>query len=327
MKRNRNVDILKGILIILVVIGHSRGDCVHDIIFLFHMPLFFIVSGLFYHEDTTLNKEYICKCLRRYILPYFAYMVLFLLFLNDEYSIKELLKVLYGGRLAVGVWWYITCLFGALIGFTWIRTTFKSRITVIAMLTCGGVLAVIEANILEYVPLLDSPGIPWSLDTSLLAMVYIAIGYYNKDKILKLLDRNKRYDLTACAILICLAVFCYFNYRGESFYYFDMKHVYYKELISAIMVPVLFGFVLCRIVYWVDKVEIAGKILGQLGRMTIPVMYLHVPLNGRLQEFLGYGSIVYIAVGIGIPVLCSLILYRFSLMRKLFGLPNLKEKT
>lgn len=43
--RNDKVDILRGLLIILVVMGHFNNGIVHDIIFLFHMPLFFVLSG------------------------------------------------------------------------------------------------------------------------------------------------------------------------------------------------------------------------------------------------------------------------------------------
>lgn len=38
--RLQSVDIAKGILIILVVVAHAQTDIVHDIIFMFHMPLF-----------------------------------------------------------------------------------------------------------------------------------------------------------------------------------------------------------------------------------------------------------------------------------------------
>ena len=37
--RTQSVDIAKGILIILVVVAHAQADIVHDIIFIFHMPL------------------------------------------------------------------------------------------------------------------------------------------------------------------------------------------------------------------------------------------------------------------------------------------------
>lgn len=39
-KRSEAIDVLKGSLIVLVVIGHAKNGIVHDVIFLFHMPAF-----------------------------------------------------------------------------------------------------------------------------------------------------------------------------------------------------------------------------------------------------------------------------------------------
>lgn len=56
MNRSKNIDVLRGILIIFVVAAHYREDLFHDIIFLFHMPLFFIVSG-FLIQEQKIKKE------------------------------------------------------------------------------------------------------------------------------------------------------------------------------------------------------------------------------------------------------------------------------
>ena len=50
--RNLSVDTLKGIGIILMIVAHTYGpnNIIWDLIFSFHMPLFFIVSGLFFKE-------------------------------------------------------------------------------------------------------------------------------------------------------------------------------------------------------------------------------------------------------------------------------------
>lgn len=45
------IDILKGIAIILVVIGHTRVPG-NSFIYLFHMVVFFITSGYFYSEKS-----------------------------------------------------------------------------------------------------------------------------------------------------------------------------------------------------------------------------------------------------------------------------------
>lgn len=47
--RDVNIDILKGIGMLLVIIGHSGCPWpFYQAINAFHMPLFFIVSGLFF---------------------------------------------------------------------------------------------------------------------------------------------------------------------------------------------------------------------------------------------------------------------------------------
>lgn len=50
-KRNDTYDIVKGIAIILMVIGHSGCPYyLKNYIYLFHMPIFYFVSGYFFNE-------------------------------------------------------------------------------------------------------------------------------------------------------------------------------------------------------------------------------------------------------------------------------------
>ncbi len=48
-QRNLTFDIMKGIGILLVLIGHvwQLPDSIHQTIYSFHMPMFFIVAGYF----------------------------------------------------------------------------------------------------------------------------------------------------------------------------------------------------------------------------------------------------------------------------------------
>lgn len=50
-ERDKTLDIAKGIFIILVVSGHSTFPYT-DVIYWFHMPAFFIVSGILYKENS-----------------------------------------------------------------------------------------------------------------------------------------------------------------------------------------------------------------------------------------------------------------------------------
>lgn len=85
-KRDYNVDIAKGIAIILVVIGHmnhffSYEDLIPTIIYSFHMPLFIILSGYVfnYHPEIS-QKEYICKRFGQIMKPYFIFAAITFLY-------------------------------------------------------------------------------------------------------------------------------------------------------------------------------------------------------------------------------------------------------
>lgn len=57
-KRIDYLDIAKGIGIILVLVGHiSKNDEINRFLYLFHMPLFFIISGMLYKEKIIFAKR------------------------------------------------------------------------------------------------------------------------------------------------------------------------------------------------------------------------------------------------------------------------------
>ena len=73
-KRIEWVDVAKGIGILLVVHGHSRGPGFLLPNF-FHMPMFFLISGLLYKSDGSL-KEYIVKKRNSLYIPYIFWNLL-----------------------------------------------------------------------------------------------------------------------------------------------------------------------------------------------------------------------------------------------------------
>lgn len=175
--------------------------------------------------------------------------------------------------------------------------------------------------------MLQSPGVPWNLDVSLMALIYLSIGFFYKDKIKQLSEfESRKYDLAAGAVAVALVIFCWFIYTdGNRLYYFDMKPVYYKELISAALIPCAFGMVFARIIYWMEKInwlDGLNRFFALCGQATIPIMFMHIPLNHWKDAF-EYGRVMYVAIGIGIPIVFTLIFNKYKAMRKLFGLPKL----
>lgn len=80
------INALKGIGIILVVLGHLLAKdypFVTPYIYMFHMPLFFFISGYLFKPDLNF-RSYFIKKFFSFGIPYLSF--LFILFLSHQYS-------------------------------------------------------------------------------------------------------------------------------------------------------------------------------------------------------------------------------------------------
>ena len=86
MKKHRNIelDILRGLLIIFVVIGHTNIKIPYLDVFWFHMPAFFLISG-YLTKQWSFSKSKLIK----FFVPYLCYSIVFYLI----FSPKPLLKM------------------------------------------------------------------------------------------------------------------------------------------------------------------------------------------------------------------------------------------
>ncbi len=82
--RNEVIDIIRAFGIILVVIGHSTYNLfVSRFTYLFHLPLFFVLSGYLYQESSSLKPwEYIGLRMKSYLKVYVVYNTIFVIFHN-----------------------------------------------------------------------------------------------------------------------------------------------------------------------------------------------------------------------------------------------------
>jgi fucose 4-O-acetylase-like acetyltransferase len=138
-ERKKNIDIFKGLLIILVVVGHYDTDIVHDVIFLFHMPLFFIISGLLLKKDHLMEgTKYIKTKIQNLMIPYVVYLVIDLFFIRQDYAAGSIVRALWGGRAVSGVYWYITCFLFTLFLFS-VMVRYLSEKATKCLILMGGV--------------------------------------------------------------------------------------------------------------------------------------------------------------------------------------------
>lgn len=137
MKRKEHIDMIRGILIILVVLGHFGEGVLHHIIFLFHMPLFLILSGYLYKREKLLDSNYILKKINDLMLPYICYMLIDFILIRRDISFRTFCHMLWGGRAITGIYWYVTCFLFSIIILALLLKKFSDK-TVKWLIFIGG---------------------------------------------------------------------------------------------------------------------------------------------------------------------------------------------
>lgn len=150
MQRIQHIDILKGIGIFLVVLGHvTTNNDLHKFIYAFHMPLFFIISGLFLHDQTNFIKSK-AKSL---LIPYISFGLLtFLYWLLIESRFRELpqgetflsqfINLFFptGTQYYNIILWFLPCLFLACVAGNYLNCKITSKVKIqiiIIVLICS----------------------------------------------------------------------------------------------------------------------------------------------------------------------------------------------
>ncbi|GAB4398093.1 MAG: acyltransferase family protein [Anaerolineales bacterium] len=194
-KRIGFIDIAKGIGILLVVLAHNDlqayAPFLHKVIYSFHMPLFFFLSGMFFRPETPF-WQLIRKRFDSLLKPYF-FTLIFIYFaavffgnMGFPVAFSRLAKSLYANGFTLDwvAMWFLPALFTMnLVAFGFYRllgeTPLWARLLALtAMLTIG--LLTLDAFMPFSLPLfgksLTLNGLPWSLDLALVAGFFFILG-------------------------------------------------------------------------------------------------------------------------------------------------------
>lgn len=123
------IDFSKGVAITLVIIGHcfSQGNnLILTLIYGFHVPYFFVISGYLYGRKSESKRKFSVKnCARKLLVPYFVYDSLFALFvaaLNHPsgftHTVLNKLMCVVGLR-GVSSVWFLPCM--ALVNIVFLK--------------------------------------------------------------------------------------------------------------------------------------------------------------------------------------------------------------
>lgn len=285
------MNIAKGLGIIFVVMGHAFVPF-YNFLYMFHMALFFFISGYFYKDKYSSNPGLLIKKrLKTLYLPYIKYMIIFVLFHNIfmhfnlispkidygtkmiyMYSIKDyianIIKVLrFGGGepFAVAFWFFrslflvniIFCLITFLI--TKLNIEYKSELMSISIFILFAI-----GNLVNFLPNHKSYVIT-TIGTTLVALLIYYLGYL-----------YKRYE-KHIKINILSMIFSFGILIIDCFYgHIEMASNTYPSPAFFLLNSILGIYLIMGISKLLEHRKIVCKILSYIGENTIIIMALHI---------------------------------------------------
>lgn len=183
----------------MVVWGHIGQDIIlRNEIYLFHMSLFFLLSGYFFKDKELTFIDVFKKRVQSYIIPYFVFFIIILLcfillYVSTGYADKIYLspKIIIQPYGVVGALWFLLSLFEVHIGYYFIAKYIRKEW--IQSLIC--LLCLIFSHIVFKCGI----RLPLYIDSSLSMIIFFHIGYLMHKY--RILDFSK-YSLLLFAVCI-----------------------------------------------------------------------------------------------------------------------------
>lgn len=330
-ERHTYIDIAKGIGIIAVVIGHTcdpAGDLAKAV-YHFHLPLFFILSGLtadtsrplqsvFYRRGRSLLLPYISTVLVSYIYWLLIYRPL-ANDPNDPLLIGELIlrsSLFATGQLLpawpearpIGPLWFLPALFVGQLMF--------SAITRLRSVTHIWMACILVSS----VGILLGQGLrmPWSVDIAMAAQVFFAFGRFVLPELTDSLTKPTTTILCLCSVIIA--------FLGSDL---SINDRVYRNFFIACLGACAGTLLVLQLSRFIEKWSLARASLSYVGRASIIILCFHTfdttwgHLNVLLpnyRDWLGHWTVLA-----GLRLSACLIIFellsRFPI-RALFSIPH-----
>ncbi len=274
------IDIAKCIAILAVIAGHYYAPplLAGKVIYSFHMPLFFIVSG-FFVKDYQIKKNVIRSC-KGLLLPYAAGMGIKTVI--DIFAGKDLqgldaarqgLIDMIGGMCKVsavfpvfrdvGMLWFLPCLFVCRVLFVVImNVTEKSKYS--------SSIRIIVFSLLAFVgmatPRLTYEYFPWGAEIALVSLLFLFCGnMLNKHKVF---DDRRRLPIAG----ICLVIWIVLLSLG---FYIELAAHYWPGFYLAVLEGMLASFAVMCLSQLIDKIRFLNTALRWIGKSSLIVLLVH----------------------------------------------------
>lgn len=290
------LDLAKGIGILLVVWAHILiTGWSHQIIYAFHMPLFFFISGMLFNKAKYSSfRQFITARAKRLLVPYLIYSIAswalwagFRFLRGDEVEsfwlpLLQIIIAKGSGEFIVynSALWFIPCLFAVEIIYYLFSRAKNQWITLalcFVMATVGYILAHIFGA--KYLFLL-----PWNLDAAFYALPFYGIAntimhYTSHSQLMDYCKKNRYKVLIAVGVLTAILINMALSYgecsMGSSSYNCN-EWIFFERALCGCLALMLFCL-------WLSSFDVTSnytKWLKWCGTNSLDIMSLHIPIKG-----------------------------------------------
>lgn len=307
-KRNLYIDVMKGLLIILVVIGHlpffEYDSRTLTLIYSFHMPAFLIIGGILSHiNDKSTYKKILCKRFKGILVPYFIfYLISFIIVpvATPEQKTQAIICMFNGignPNYAINLpLWFLTFYFVAITLFELIECTFyKLRILLFDKVKSDSIffrifvefftfiaIAILMFISFNYARVYKGARLPFNFEIATFCLGFVFFGkiisiFFND--FINFVKKNTAMTVfTAFVTIIFIAMFIVFWYflsmrNGR----IDLNARDYKDAFYMYFDAILGFIIFAYFSFIISLIPIVKSILAFIGERSIYILAYHVP--------------------------------------------------
>ncbi len=284
--RLQYIDIAKAIAIFLVVLGHPRAvedyGTVERFLYTFHMPLFFMMSGIFLKQKDQYGvrswKSFFKKNLLGLFVPYIIWAAIYM-----SFSYINVGKALYGSWIvlrntqSLSSLWFLPVLFmartyqEAMMHLAW-KCKWNPR-------KCAAVCALlffILGMALPHNNTGDGIGMPWGFDIAFVASTFMLLGYLGRPYLERLAGRKSLLKLgIAAASLAVLLVSMHFTQYSEEHPFMLMANAEFGSPVLCLVNGVAGSLMILMLAQIADRLLTHKSWIVHIGQNTMGIYLIH----------------------------------------------------
>lgn len=292
------LDIARGIGIIMVVWAHVAKHWTGAMFYTFHMPLFFLISGMLFNPAKYSDfKTFIIRRSKRLLIPYAIYSVATWLVWVAFNAVTSkplddcwypLLQTIVAQGSGQFFWhnsplWFVPCLLAVEMMYFFIAR-WRDWLVLLASFAIAGISMVLEYVFHDDYLLL----LPWNFDAAMMALPFYAVGNIvihriSHQQINQWINAHQ-WLAAICILAVFIGLTLSLRWWGSP----SMGHSYYgnwwvfyiRAFVGSMAVVVLSALIASRKV-----IKSFNDYLKWLGKVSLDVMCTHVPLKGVLIVF------------------------------------------